>query len=75
MRHELCRFVLEKDDQSIYLFVSVEAYVKSLGQPGLLDLLVQAPSEDVGLEDVEDLRPSKKKIIYTEVSLFASAFF
>lgn len=66
--------VLEKDDQSIYLFVSVEAYVKSLDQPGLLDLLVQAPSEDVGTEDVEDLRPSKK-IIYTEVSLFASAFF
>ncbi|KAE9450204.1 hypothetical protein C3L33_17890, partial [Rhododendron williamsianum] len=58
-------------------FVSLifEAYVKSLGQPGLLDLLVQVPSEDVGMEDVEDLRTSKKKIIYTEVSLFASAFF
>lgn len=47
--------------------VSVESYVKSLGQPGLLDLLVQSASEDVGMEGVEDLRPSKRKVIYGEV--------
>ncbi|GFY87749.1 ribonuclease II family protein [Actinidia rufa] len=45
---------------------TVESYVKSLGQPGLLDLLVQTSSQDVGMEEVEDLRPSKRKIIYTE---------
>ncbi|KAH7850041.1 hypothetical protein Vadar_026946 [Vaccinium darrowii] len=45
---------------------TVESYVKSLGQPGLLDLLAQAPSEDVAKEGVEDMRPSKKKIIYSE---------
>ncbi|KAA8547606.1 hypothetical protein F0562_004035 [Nyssa sinensis] len=45
---------------------TVESYVKSLGQPGLLDLLVQPPSADVGMDEVEDLRPSKRKVIYTE---------
>ncbi|KAA8532084.1 hypothetical protein F0562_006774 [Nyssa sinensis] len=45
---------------------TVESYVKALGEPGLLDLLVQPPSEDVGMEEVEDLRPSKRKVIYTE---------
>ncbi|GFZ09471.1 ribonuclease II family protein [Actinidia rufa] len=45
---------------------TVESYVKSLGQPGLLDLLVQPSSQDVGMEEVEDPRPSKRKIIYTE---------
>ncbi|CAI9110453.1 OLC1v1010476C1 [Oldenlandia corymbosa var. corymbosa] len=45
---------------------TVESYVKSLGQPELLDLIVQPPSEDVKMEDVEDLRPSKRKVIYTE---------
>ncbi|CAL5368992.1 unnamed protein product [Camellia sinensis] len=49
-----------------FLFISVESFVKSLGQPGLLDLLVQPRSEDVGMEEVEDLRPSKRKILYTE---------
>ena len=47
--------------------VSVESYVKSLGQPGLLDLLVQPASEDARMEEVEDLRPSKRKVIYSEV--------
>ncbi|GJV20155.1 exosome complex exonuclease RRP44 homolog A [Tanacetum coccineum] len=43
---------------------TVESYVKSLGQPALLDLLVQPhTSEDM---EIEDLRPSKKKVIYTE---------
>nr|ATB19629.1 putative ATRRP44A [Callitropsis funebris] len=43
---------------------TVEGYVKSLGQPELLDLLVQSSSEnDV---EVEDLRPSKKKVIFSE---------
>lgn len=59
----------------ISLFISVESYVKSLGQPGLLDLLAQAPSEDVAKEGVEDMRPSKKKIIYSEVFLSTSAYF
>ncbi|ONK57230.1 uncharacterized protein A4U43_C10F17940 [Asparagus officinalis] len=45
---------------------TVESYVKSLGQPDLLDLLVLPTSEDTKMEDVEDLRPSKKKIIYSE---------
>ena len=39
--------------------------MKSLGQPALLDLLVQPhSSEDM---EIEDLRPSKKKVIYSEV--------
>ncbi|KAI8031638.1 hypothetical protein LOK49_LG01G02738 [Camellia lanceoleosa] len=45
---------------------TVESFVKSLDQPGLLDLLVQPRSEDVGMEEVEDLGPSKRKILYTE---------
>ncbi|XP_047310159.1 exosome complex exonuclease RRP44 homolog A [Impatiens glandulifera] len=45
---------------------TVESYVKSLGQPELLDLLVQPSSEDVRMEDVEDLRPSKRKVVYSE---------
>jgi hypothetical protein len=48
-------------------FVSVESYVKSLDRPDLLDLLVRPSSEDVEMEDVEDHRPSKRKIIYAEV--------
>ncbi|OIW02082.1 hypothetical protein TanjilG_14781 [Lupinus angustifolius] len=44
---------------------TVETYVKSLDQPDLLDLLVR-PSEDVDMEEVEDLRPSKRKVIYIE---------
>ncbi|XP_014501297.1 exosome complex exonuclease RRP44 homolog A isoform X3 [Vigna radiata var. radiata] len=45
---------------------TVESYVKSLDQPDLLDLLVRPASEDVNMEDVEDLRPSKRKVIYSE---------
>ncbi|CAA0823316.1 ribonuclease II family protein, partial [Striga hermonthica] len=45
---------------------TVESYVKSLGQPALLDLIVQAPSDDVTMEDAEDPRPSKRKTIYSE---------
>ncbi|KAI4327860.1 hypothetical protein L6164_020272 [Bauhinia variegata] len=45
---------------------TVESYVKSLGQQDLLDLLVLPASEDVDMEEVEDLRPSKRKVIYTE---------
>ncbi|XP_010918352.1 exosome complex exonuclease RRP44 homolog A isoform X2 [Elaeis guineensis] len=44
---------------------TVESYVKSLGQPNLLDLVALPTSEDVGME-VEDLRPSKRKVIYSE---------
>ncbi|PIN02756.1 Exosomal 3'-5' exoribonuclease complex, subunit Rrp44/Dis3 [Handroanthus impetiginosus] len=46
--------------------VTVESYVKLLGQPALLDLIVQPQSEDFVMEDAEDLRPSKRKIIYPE---------
>ncbi|KAJ3689747.1 hypothetical protein LUZ61_018911 [Rhynchospora tenuis] len=45
---------------------TIESYVKSLDQPGLLDLVVVPTSEDVTMEDVEDLRPSKRKTIYSE---------
>ncbi|EXB95112.1 Exosome complex exonuclease [Morus notabilis] len=45
---------------------TIESYVKSLGRPDLLDLLVHPASEDMAMEDVEDLRPSKRKIIFTE---------
>ncbi|OEL23703.1 Exosome complex exonuclease RRP44-like protein A [Dichanthelium oligosanthes] len=45
---------------------TVESYVRSLGQPGLLDLVVVPTSGDVTMEDVEDHRPSKKKVIYSE---------
>lgn len=45
---------------------TVESYVKSLDRPDLLDLLVRPSSEDVEMEDVEDHRPSKRKIIYAE---------
>ncbi|KAL1817405.1 hypothetical protein DCAR_0521835 [Daucus carota subsp. sativus] len=45
---------------------TVESFVKSLGQPELLDLLVRPQSDDVHMVDSEDLRPSKRKVIYTE---------
>ncbi|KAK9948228.1 hypothetical protein M0R45_003814 [Rubus argutus] len=45
---------------------TVESYVRSLSRPDLLDLLVHPASEDVIMEGVEDLRPSKRKIIYPE---------
>ncbi|KAK9164738.1 hypothetical protein Syun_005640 [Stephania yunnanensis] len=45
---------------------TVEAYVKSLGQPNLLDLVVQPTSEDISMEEVEVTRPSKRKVIYNE---------
>ncbi|KAL5984268.1 Exosome complex exonuclease RRP44 A [Asimina triloba] len=45
---------------------TVESYVKSLGEPSLLDLVVNTSSEDVSMADVEDLRPSKRKVIYSE---------
>lgn len=48
--------------------ISVESYVRSLAQPALLDLVVLPTSQDVGMEEVEDIRPSKKKIIYSEVN-------
>uniref|UniRef100_A0A0D6QW77 Uncharacterized protein n=1 Tax=Araucaria cunninghamii TaxID=56994 RepID=A0A0D6QW77_ARACU len=45
---------------------TVEAYVKSLHRPELLDLLVQSTAEDGVDVEVEDLRPSKKKVIFRE---------
>lgn len=47
--------------------VSVEAYVKSIGQPELLDLLAQPTGDDVTMEDADDSRPSKRKLVYLEV--------
>lgn len=46
---------------------TVESYVRSLGQTHLLDLLVQSANEDANMEEVEDLRPSKRKVLYSEV--------
>ncbi|KAI3838916.1 hypothetical protein MKX03_002692 [Papaver bracteatum] len=46
---------------------TIEAYVRSLDRPDLLDLVVvRQSSGDVNMEDVEDHRPSKRKSIYTE---------
>ncbi|KAI3892292.1 hypothetical protein MKX03_030694 [Papaver bracteatum] len=46
---------------------TIEAYVRSLDRPDLLDLVVvRQSSGDVNMEDVEDHRPSKRKAIYTE---------
>lgn len=53
----------------VTFFFSVETYVKSLGQPDLLDLLVQNAYEEAKMEHVEDLRPSKRKLQYAEVFL------
>lgn len=50
---------------------SVESYVRSLSRPDLLDLLVHPASEVVIMEGVEDLRPSKRTIIYPEVLLLS----
>ena len=54
----------------VYFMFSVESYVKSMGRTDLLDLLVQPASEDVTMDDVEDLRPSKRKVVYAEVVFF-----
>ncbi|KAI5066926.1 hypothetical protein GOP47_0017454 [Adiantum capillus-veneris] len=45
---------------------TVQTYVESLGQPELLDLVSQVADGDVADMEVEDLRPSKKKVIYPE---------
>ncbi|OMO55680.1 Ribonuclease II/R [Corchorus capsularis] len=47
---------------------TIQSYVKALGQPELLDLLVHPASEsdDVAMEKVEDLRPSKRQVVYQE---------
>ncbi|GMJ07855.1 Rrp44 homolog A, EMBRYO DEFECTIVE 2763 [Hibiscus trionum] len=47
---------------------TIQSYVKSLGQPELLDLLVHpaSESEDIVMEEVEDLRPSKRQVVYPE---------
>lgn len=55
----------------IIFLTSVESYVRSLSRPDLLDLLVHPASEDVIMVEVEDLRPSKRKIIYPEVLLLS----
>ncbi|KAK1326045.1 hypothetical protein QJS10_CPA01g00238 [Acorus calamus] len=45
---------------------TVETYVKSLGHPELLDLVVLPTNGDVAMEEAEDLRPSKRQVIYAE---------
>ncbi|KAK6924586.1 PIN domain [Dillenia turbinata] len=45
---------------------TVESYVKSLGRSDLLDLIVHPASEDMDMEEVDDPRPSKRKVIYNE---------
>ncbi|PPS06117.1 hypothetical protein GOBAR_AA14528 [Gossypium barbadense] len=47
---------------------TIQSYVKSLGQPELLDLLVQpaSESEDTVMVEIEDLRPSKRQVVYQE---------
>ena len=61
-------FFVRKFDDVTTLEISVESYVRSLSRPDLLDLLVHpASAEDVIMEEVEDLRPSKKKVLYAEV--------
>ncbi|KAG2323305.1 hypothetical protein Bca4012_058794 [Brassica carinata] len=45
---------------------TIEAYVRSIGQPELLDLLAQPSAEDVTMEDADDSRPSKRKLVYLE---------
>ncbi|XP_039134558.1 exosome complex exonuclease RRP44 homolog A [Dioscorea cayenensis subsp. rotundata] len=45
---------------------TIESYVRSLGRPDLLDLVALPTLQDVNMDDVEDLRPSKRKLIYSE---------
>ena len=75
MPQQICRLIFSIAEvmifcshnlNKIFLF-PVESYVRSLAQPSLLDLVVVPTSGDVTMEDVEDHRPSKKKVIYSEV--------
>lgn len=59
-------FQCESVSLMTHQFVSVESYVKSLGQPALLDLIVQPHTGEDAME-IEDLRPSKRKVMYSEV--------
>lgn len=70
--HNYCTISLFYEAHLLLIsLVSVETYVKSLNRPDLLDLVVVHPtSEDANMEDVEDLRPSKRKAVYTEVLCF-----
>lgn len=45
---------------------TVESYVKTLGQSNLLDLVVLQSPEDATMMEIDDLRPSKRKIVYAE---------
>ncbi|KAJ7555172.1 hypothetical protein O6H91_05G024900 [Diphasiastrum complanatum] len=45
---------------------TVQAYVQALGKPELLDLVARSQVENVFKHDVEDLRPSKRKVVYAE---------
>ncbi|EFJ15219.1 hypothetical protein SELMODRAFT_180518 [Selaginella moellendorffii] len=45
---------------------SVDHFVQSLGKPELLDLVARSESENATPMEIEDSRPSKRKIIYSE---------
>ena len=46
---------------------AVDSYVQTLGKPELLDLVARSEAMDV--DGVEDLRPTKKAVVYGEVRL------
>lgn len=45
---------------------TVQSYVQSLGKPELLDLVIQPTGNESTSMEVDDLRPSKRKVIYSE---------
>ncbi|KAH7283674.1 hypothetical protein KP509_34G018800 [Ceratopteris richardii] len=45
---------------------TVQSYVESLGRPELFDLVAQVCDSSLAEMDIEDSRPSKKKLIYPE---------
>lgn len=47
----------------------VQSYVQTLGKPELLDLVARSDAMDIDKDGTEDLRPSKKSVVYGEVCL------
>lgn len=52
------------------VILAVQAYVQTLELPELLDLVVRSDAMDIDKNEAEDLRPSKKAVVYAEVSLW-----
>ena len=46
---------------------AVQSYVQTLGKPELLDLVARSDAMDIDKDATEDLRPSKKSVVYGEV--------